>query len=57
MEIPFTLFIGPGFDKSHVNYINLIFQSGSAIGGINFAIASVEAVNGGQAGAIVCRLN
>jgi hypothetical protein len=56
VELPFTGFAGPGFDKSQVNYINLIFQDGSAIGGINFAIASVEAVNGGQAGAIVCNL-
>jgi hypothetical protein len=57
VELPFTGFVGPGFDKSHVNFINLIFQSSSQIGGINFAIASTEAVNGGQPGAIVCHLN
>ena len=57
VELPYTGFTGPGFDKNHVNFLNFIFQDGSPIGGVNFAIASIRAVNGGAPGAIVCHLN
>jgi hypothetical protein len=57
VELPYSGFVGPGFDKSHVNLLNFIFQNGNVIGGINFAIGSIQAVNGGKPGAIVCHLN
>jgi hypothetical protein len=57
VELPYTGFFGTGFDKAHVNFLNFIFQNGSPIGGTNFAIASIKAVQGGETGAIVCHLN
>jgi hypothetical protein len=57
VELPFSGFAGPGFTSSNINTLDFIFQNGSPIGGINFAIGSIQAVNGGQPGAIVCHLN
>lgn len=57
VELPYAGFAGPGFDPKNVNFIDFIFQTGSAIGGDSLAISSFHAVNGGQAGAIVCKLN
>jgi hypothetical protein len=57
VELPFSGFVGTGFDPANVNFIRLWSQEGTVIGSTEFAIVSIEAVNGHEAGAIVCQLN
>src|SRR6266702_3503166 len=46
IELPLDKFVTTnGFTFSDVTYMNLIFQDGSAIGGVGFAITSVELTN------------
>ena len=52
-----TGFVGTGFDPANVNFIRLWSQEGTVIGSTEFAIVSIEAVNGTEAGAIICHLN
>ncbi len=57
VELPFSGFVGTGFDPANVNFIRLWSQEGTVIGSTEFAIVSIEAVNGTEAGAIICHLN
>ena len=43
VELPFNLFVGPGFNPASVDSIGLIFQSSSPIGALDFAVTKVEA--------------
>ena len=43
VELPFNLFVGPGFNPASVDSIALIFQSSSPIGALDFAVTKVEA--------------
>ncbi len=46
IELPLNKFVTtPGFTFSDVSYMNFIFQDGSYIGGVNFAITSIELTN------------
>jgi hypothetical protein len=56
VELPFSGFVGTGFDPANVNFIRLWSQEGTVIGSTEFAFVSIEAVNGHEAGAIVCHL-
>ena len=46
IELPLNKFVmTKGFTLSDVTYMNFIFQDGSAIGGVGFAITSIELTN------------
>src|SRR6185369_1012753 len=46
VELPLNQFVqNPGFTLSDVTSMNVIFQSSSAIGGVSFAITSLELSN------------
>jgi len=57
MELPFSGFVGTGFDPANVNFIRLWAQEGTVIGSTEYAILSIAAVNGTEPGAVVCHLN
>jgi hypothetical protein len=55
IDVPLANFITTkGFDLTNINYMNFIFQDGSAIGGVGFAVTSIELTNTTKPGAISC---
>jgi hypothetical protein len=53
-ELPLNKFIqNPGFSFADVTSMNVIFQSSSAIGGVSFAITSLELSNTTKSGLVV----
>lgn len=54
VEVPFSKFIDNGIDYSNINTMNFIFQSGSAIGAVDFLVTSIEVSNTAKPGAISC---
>ena len=58
IELPLNGFIisGPSFSWSNINFIDNIFQSGSAIGGVDLAVSSIQLSNTPMPGAQICRL-
>jgi hypothetical protein len=54
VELPLNKFVvTKGFDFAHVNLIDFIFQSSSAIGGVSFGITKIELANDSVAGLVV----
>ena len=54
VELPLSRFVDTGIDFTDVTYMNFIFQSGSAIGAVSFAVTSIEVSNTHKGGAISC---
>lgn len=54
VELPLDKFVDNGINFGDINTINVIFQSSSAIGGVEFAISSIEVSKTPQPGAISC---
>jgi hypothetical protein len=54
VELPLNKFIvTKNFDFAHVNLMNVIFQSSSAIGGVSFGITKIELANDTVPGLVV----
>jgi hypothetical protein len=54
IELPLADFVDNGIDYADINTIDVITQSASAIGGIEFAITSIEVSKNPQPGALPC---
>jgi len=54
MELPLNQFVDNGISFGDINTINVIFQSSSTIGAIEFAISSIEVSKTPKPGAIPC---
>ena len=54
VEVPFSKFVDNGIDYSNINTMDFIFQSGSAIGTVDFLVTSIEVSNTAKPGAISC---
>jgi hypothetical protein len=54
VEAPLSLFHDHGIDYTNINSMDFFFQSGSAIGGVNFLVTSIEVSNAHKKGAISC---
>jgi hypothetical protein len=54
VELPLDKFDDKGINYADVNYINVIFQSSSPIGAIEFAVTSVEVSKTPKPGAVDC---
>jgi hypothetical protein len=53
-ELPLDKFVqNPGFSFADITTMNVIFQSGSAIGGVSFAITSIELSNTTKSGLVI----
>jgi hypothetical protein len=56
VEFPFDQFIAStGFDLDHVKFVAFTLNDTSKVGGVGYAIASIELSNHGAKGAIVCK--
>jgi hypothetical protein len=54
VELPLNKFVvTKGFDFVHVNLLDFIFQSSSAIGGVSFGITKIELANDTVAGLVI----
>ncbi len=54
VELPLNLFVqSSGFDFHHVNLIDVIFQSASAIGAVSFAATSIDLSNTTAPGLVI----
>lgn len=55
VELPLSKFVlTKGFTMTNINLMDFIFQDGSAIGGVGFAITSIELSNTSKPGAVSC---
>jgi hypothetical protein len=54
VEVPFAKFIDNGINYANINYMDFIFQSGSAIGAVSFLVTSIEVSNTHKTGALTC---
>lgn len=54
VELPLSLFVQtPGFSFADVTYMDVIFQSGSVLGGVSFGITSIELTNTTAGGVVI----
>jgi hypothetical protein len=54
LELPLNLFVQTkGFSFADVTYMDVIFQDGSAIGGVSFGITSIELSNTTKLGTVI----
>jgi hypothetical protein len=56
VEFPFSGFTHPGgaIDFNNIGYLDFIFQSGSAVGGVSFGVTSIEVSDTAYGNAVQC---
>lgn len=54
IEVPFSLFHDNGIDLANITTMDFFFESGSAIGGVNLLVTSIEVSNTHKTGALTC---
>ncbi|HTR27273.1 MAG TPA: hypothetical protein VMI10_25105 [Terriglobales bacterium] len=56
IELPLSTFVDNGINYADINLIDVITQSGSQIGGIEFAVTSIEVSKTPKPGALPCQI-
>jgi len=54
VEVPFSLFHDNGIDYANITSMDFFFESGSAIGGTNLLVTSIEVSNTHKTSALTC---